>query len=206
MTSIKILGQLLGLATRAFNWLYVHPDFQILRNELIKWKYITCEPGAIFIGRRVRFGKDVKIKAEKGAHIRIGDSVFLRDDVDILVLKGGSLTIGSETVIGVRCLVRCRKLIEIGSQVSIGPDCKIIDHVHSLSLKGKTPNKYWTKSIKIGNGVGLFSNVFVGMGAEIGDFSKVSLNSVVKGPVPSSCFVGGDPLKIIFPKNKKLIR
>jgi len=202
LRAIKIFGLMLGKSGKKLDELARRIEIHTFMAEIHKWRIIGLEPGDIQIGRGVKFGKGVKIRADKGAQIRIADDVFLRDFTDIYVTSGGNLSIGRSAVLGVRCLVRCRKLIEIGDEVSIGPDCKIIDHVHSLSLKGMTPNVYWSKPIKIGTGVGLFSNVFVGMGSEIGEFSKVSLNTVIKGPVPPSCFVGGDPVKVLFSRGK----
>ena len=177
--------------------------FQLLRNELIKWKLIAESQGEVSFGEWVFFGKNVKLRAEKGGKIIIQKNVRFLHDCDIRVLDGGTLTIAEGCIVGIRCHIRCRKNIAIHRNVHIGPDCKIIDYNHAINLNRETLDTYWLKSIIIEEGVGIFSNVFIALGSHIGKFAKVTLNSYVSGPVPSSCVAGGNPLTIIHPRDKK---
>jgi|GEM_PF-6044305 len=197
---LRIIGTGAGMMSRFFRRVYHHPDIQLIRNELIKWIIITREPGHVSIGQSVSFGKNVVIKVNKGGTLIIGRGTFIRDSSDILVMDGGRLQVGDACVIGVRCLMRCRKLVEISNDVRIGPDCKVIDHIHSPNLNGRTLDVYWSKPIRIGEGVGIFSNVFIGMGTDIGMNSKISLNSVVKGKIPAQCLAGGSPATVTYQK------
>lgn len=85
-------------------------------------------------------------------------------------------------------------LIEIGDNVTIAADVKLITHDGSGSLLGKM---FRYRKIIIGNNVFIGMNTIVLLGVEIGDNVIVGAGSVLTKSVPPNSVVAGNPAKII---------
>ena len=85
-------------------------------------------------------------------------------------------------------------LIEIGDNVTLAADVKLITHDGSGPLLGRI---YRYRRIKIGNNVFIGMNTIVLLGVEIGDNVIIGAGSVVTKSVPANSVVAGNPAKII---------
>lgn len=85
-------------------------------------------------------------------------------------------------------------LIEIGDNVTVAADVKLITHDGSGRLFGRM---FRYRKIKIGNNVFIGMNSVVLLGVEIGDNVVVGAGSVLTKSVPSNSVVAGNPAKII---------
>lgn len=200
---VKLIGKLIGFSSRLLDTIMKYQNVRNVKNDIVKNVIINREPGDLQFGKWTFLGEYVKIKVEKGGVLEIGDNCVIGAYTDIVVQKGGELIIGDRCNIGIRNVIRCRKEITLGDECDIGPDCKIIDHIHSLNLRGRTKDTYWSRPIKIGEAVGIFANVYVGMGATIGKCAKVSINSVVNKNVEEGTLVGGNPVEVIYSKKSR---
>lgn len=85
-------------------------------------------------------------------------------------------------------------LIEIGNNVTIAADVKLITHDGSGPLFGRM---YRYRKIIIGDNVFIGMNSIVLLGVEIGDNVIVGAGSVLTKSIPSNSVVAGNPAKII---------
>lgn len=85
-------------------------------------------------------------------------------------------------------------LIEIGDNVTIAGDVKLVTHDGSGRLFEKI---FRYRKIKIGNNVFIGMNSIVLLGVEIGNNVVVGAGSVLTKSVPSNSVVAGNPAKII---------
>lgn len=102
--------------------------------------------------------------------------------------------------IGKNCSIHTRYfgtepfLIEIGDNVTISADVKLITHDGSGRLFGRM---FRYRKIAVGNNVFIGMNSIVLLGVEIGDNVVVGAGSVITKSVPSNSVVAGNPAKII---------
>ena len=117
----------------------------------------------------------------------------LERDRPAIVLIGDRCSIGrGSSIIGLHD-------IEIGDDVSIGPDVYITDHNHSYTdicvpIGGQWPA---VGSVRIGAGSWLGTGVVVLPGSDIGRNVAVAAGSIVRGPIPDFTVVAGAPARIV---------
>lgn len=92
-------------------------------------------------------------------------------------------------------------LIEIGNNVTLAQDVKLITHDGSGTLFGRM---YRYRRIVIGNNVFIGMNSIVLLGVKIGDNVIVGAGSVLTKSVPPNSVVAGNPAKIIMSYDKYL--
>jgi maltose O-acetyltransferase len=106
------------------------------------------------------------------------------------------ISLGSNSGLGINCFVDGK--VEIGSNVMMGPDCKLLGINHDFSSKdcdiitqGISVGK-----IAIGNNVWLGANVIVLSGVTIGDGAVIGAGSVVTRDLPSMSVSAGNPATV----------
>lgn len=143
---------------------------------------------------RVQFGgfrQSIKLATEirvlhKG-RIEIG-KVATQTNVHI-VCVGGEIKIGENVSFNRNSMALCRKRIEIGNYVAIGPNVCIYDHDHKFGFGGIIEGAYNTGDVVIedncwiGAGVIILRNTSIGMGSVIG------AGTVVSGKIPPNSLV-----------------
>lgn len=103
--------------------------------------------------------------------------------------------------IGENCSIRTKYfgtepyLIEIGDNVTIAADVKLITHDGSGSLFGR---RFRYRKIIIGNNVFIGMNSIVLLGVKVGDNVIVGAGSVLTKSIPSNSVVAGNPANIIM--------
>ena len=131
------------------------------------------------IGRGSVVGSFTKIKSADGP-LKIGRNVEISNGCFISSFTDG-------TWIGDDCL--------------IGPNCSIVGNNYSydrLDVPIRLQGKHSAKGVRIGNDVWLGSGCVVLDGADIGDGSILTPNSVVSSRIPKHSVVQGNPAKVIF--------
>lgn len=103
--------------------------------------------------------------------------------------------------IGRNCYLDLRGELEIGKNVSISPDVKIITATHDLN---STDFKYLTRKVNIGNYVWIGTASIILPGVRIGEGAVVAAGSVVSRNVDDYSVVAGNPAKKIKSRNKQL--
>lgn len=134
-----------------------------------------------------------------GVTIRKGSSIHLRvfiQGANPLKKRG---IIGENTSIGRNTYLDLRGGLEIGNNVSISPDVKIITAQHKVDSSNF---EYIAKDIKINNYVWIGTGAIILPGVEIGEGAVVAAGSIVTKNINAYEVVGGNPAKKI--KERKL--
>lgn len=205
------------------------------------WKYITQAMGFIlnyfFLFIQTHIQKNLKIgtnprvlsinafKAEKpNAKIKIGNSLIVYRNCDILASGFGEVNIGDECIIGSNFRLYCKQKINIGNHVLISWNVHISDYdghsidpndrlremeniqesfVPNFSKKARhqhqcdyKPN-YVSKPVNIGDNVWIGANSIILKGVSIGSNSVIAAGSVVTKDIPEFCIAAGNPAKIV---------
>jgi acetyltransferase-like isoleucine patch superfamily enzyme len=130
------------------------------------------------IGKGTEIGSFTKVKATDG-DLSIGARVSIGPNCFITSSKGG-LAIGDYTMIGANTCI-------IGNNYRYDRlDVPICEQEHD------------SVGIRIGENVWLGCGTIVMDGAEIGDGSIISTNSVVSGKIPPNSIAQGNPATVIF--------
>lgn len=137
-------------------------------------------------------------KIVMGITIEKGSSIHLKTFIqgaNPLKKRG---VIGENSSIGRNSYLDLRGGIEIGHNVSISPDVKLITAQHEIN---DSEFKYITKKIKINDFVWIGTSAIILPGVEIGEGAVVAAGSVVTKNIEPYEVVGGNPAKKI--KNRK---
>ncbi|WEV59558.1 sugar O-acetyltransferase [Bifidobacterium sp. ESL0728] len=115
------------------------------------------------------------IYLDYGLGLKIGERTFI--NMDLLIVGGGPITIGSDCLIGTRC--------------------SICTPNHAVPIKPRLEGWQRNEDVIIGNNVWLGSNVVVCPGVTIGDNSVIGAGSVVVHDIPANSVAVGNPCKVI---------
>jgi acetyltransferase-like isoleucine patch superfamily enzyme len=139
----------------------------------------------------------VEIIVVDGGSLSIGDDTIFENHCHIKA--GGTITIGNNSFFGARSEVVCLASISIGPDALVASDVTIRDHDHGTEREGEPyrlqPHR--TSPIVIGRNVWLGAKATILKGVEIGDDAVVGANSVVTKSVPAGATVAGAPARRI---------
>lgn len=125
-----------------------------------------------------------EITMDRGANLRIGKMLKMRDNSKIRVRKGAECRIGDHVQIGSGCIIACQENIDIGSYTEFGPNVMVFDHDHDFRSNSLTDGKFKTKPICIGQRVWIGANAVILRGVSIGDDAVIGAGAVVTKNVP----------------------
>lgn len=118
----------------------------------------------------------------------------------IIARYGGKITIGSGCGISGSTIYSMNE-INIGDNVLIGGNCKIIDNdFHPLPASqriNQKPEDIKKKPIIIGDGCFIGANSIILKGTTLGKNCVVGAGSVVSGTFPDNVIIAGNPARII---------
>lgn len=150
--------------------------------------------------------KDSSIIFKKGENKTIINSSSLSNMVglyqrSIIVARyGGKISIGSGCGIS-GSTIYSMDSINIGDNVLIGGNCKIIDNdFHPLPASQRIDQKeedIRKRAIEIGDGCFIGANSIILKGCRLGKNCVVGAGSVVSGTFPDNVIIAGNPAKII---------
>jgi len=157
---------------------------------------LAFPPGPIFGERWVRIGAGTLV----GPHTSIAVGM-VPDEPGFAPPDGGDwvVRIGDRCNIGRGSSIVARHRIEIGDDVTTGPDLYVTDHNHRFDDPDTPVARQWVTEapVRIGAGSWLGAGVVVLPGTTIGRNVVVGAGSVVRGAVPDRCVVAGVPAKVI---------
>lgn len=144
------------------------------------------------------------IKFEKGVVVNsssLSNLVGLFQRTIIVARYGGRIDIGENTGIS-GSTIYAMQHIEIGKNVLIGGNCKIVDNdFHPLSVEKRIPQQkvedIKKAPIHIGDGCFIGANAIILKGTILGKNCVVGAGSVVSGKYPDNVIIAGNPAKII---------
>ena len=130
----------------------------------------------------------------------VSNMVGLYQRTIIVARYGGKITIGSGCGIS-GSTIYSMKEINIGNNVLIGGNCKIIDNdFHPLPASQRINQRFediGKKPINIGDGCFIGANSIILKGATLGKNCVVGAGSVVSGNFPDNVIIAGNPARII---------
>jgi acetyltransferase-like isoleucine patch superfamily enzyme len=142
--------------------------------------------------------------------VRIGDATLLGPNTSIAVgmvpdepgfdpPEGWVVRIGDRCNIGRGSSIVGRLRIEIGDDVTTGPDLYVTDHNHRYDDLDTPIARQWVNEapVRIGDGCWLGAGVVVLPGTTLGRNVVVAAGSVVRGEIPDHCVVAGVPAKVV---------
>jgi acetyltransferase-like isoleucine patch superfamily enzyme len=187
-----------GLIHRAWEWVtavgMIGPDDRAGRRfrAFGRASGIAFPPGAVYGQRWITIGAGTMI----GPHVSmaVGMPTEVLDENDPVVI-----VIGDRCNVGRGTSLVGRVGIEIGDDVTIGPDVYITDHNHTYDDPAvPIAMQYPTAApVRIGAGSWLAAGAIVLPGTTIGRNVTVAAGAVVRGDVPDHAVVAGVPAKVV---------
>lgn len=129
---------------------------------------------------------------------RIGKGVLIRPSCWIEI--PWNLEIGETCAIGDRAILYSLGKITIGRLVSVSQYAHLCAGTHDYTLRSFP---LLALPIRIGDGVWIAADAFVGPGVTVGDRSVVGARATVVNDVPPDVVVAGNPARVIKPRVQK---
>lgn len=144
--------------------------------NVLRWLLHKVSDGnCVEVAFHNRIAKNVSLQAENGGSIRVKKFLHVQRNVT-LHADGGRIDIGENTFINENSMIVSHKEIELGDNVTIGPNVCIYDHDHNYKKGG-----YISSKIHIGNNVWIGANAVILRGTWLGDGCVVGAGTIVKG-------------------------
>jgi acetyltransferase-like isoleucine patch superfamily enzyme len=154
---------------------------------------LVFPPGAIFGEQFI----------EIGAHTLIGPYVTMSAGLlgeDLRTPQGWSLRFGDNCSIGRNSFFVSRVGVEVGNDVTMGPNVYVTDHNHRYDDTTLPIKQQWMSEapVSIGPGCWLGAGAVILPGARLGRNVVVAAGSVVRaGDIPDFSVVAGVPAKVV---------
>lgn len=144
-----------------------------------------------------KFGSRVILKIEEGGQLILLGKLTVDRYAEIVVYKGGQLTLGDSVYIGHNSTIACAGRITIGDRSMIADFVTIRDMNHNRILGLPISDSgIQISPIIVGDDCWLGSKVTVIAGTSIGSEVTVAANAVVIGEYPSRCLLVGIPARV----------
>lgn len=167
-------------------------------------------PRSIQIGDQVVLDDNCVLDAKGSTDpsgITIGSKSFISRGA-LVSLKGGRISIGSESSIGPYCLVQSmgESHVRIGDCVAIAPYCYVVGAPDYRTESTDTPMVHQGFAeelpVTIGNDVWIGTSVTVLRGSEVGEGSILGANCVVRGTIPPYSVATGNSIASVRKSRK----
>ncbi len=154
------------------------------------------------VSKSVKIGKHCLLSVKPPGSIVLDENVIIRDFVR-LQAHGGTIYIGTGSVINEYCMLYGHGGLSIGKNVMIATHCVMIPANHiftgnSWSIKGQGQT---LKGIRIGDGSWIGANVTVLDGVDIGIGCVIGAGSVVTKSIPDLSVAFGNPCRVRKSRN-----
>lgn len=190
----------IGLFTRRYLYKYLFGSCG--KNVTIGRNITIRHPRKISIGNNAVIDDYAVLDGKGGGkeNIFIGDNVIMGRNTT-LSCKGGKISIGSDTNIGINTAIYSGSSVNIGNNILIAASCYIFgDGAHRsdridipIIQQGQEPSR----GISIEDGVWLGADVKILDGVTVGHDSIIGTGSVVTENIPPLSIAVGTPAKII---------
>lgn len=141
----------------------------------------------IFFKGIERFSPNVVLNVDRKSRIEFGNHVSIHSRGRLAAVEGGQLLIRNHSSINVGCIIVCRKKVEIGCGVTIGPNVMIYDHDHIMDTTvGVTKSGFNADDVSIGDNTWIGAGTIILSNTKIGKNCVIAAGSVVKGFIPDN--------------------
>lgn len=121
-------------------------------------------------------GGRLRARALSLSGVRVGDSVEIRERVEIL---GPDLVLGDRAFVNVRTVLNNSARITIGEDVAIAPGVLLTTTAHDIGEPGRRQGRLRVKPITIGAGTWIGASATVLPGVEIGKGCVIAAGALV---------------------------
>lgn len=154
--------------------------------------------GQFFVGGRYitnLSSSSANVLVFDGGTLVVNGRVKIGPGVQIVVARGGKLTLNNGTYITADAKIFCSSTVEIGKKCAISWGTSIIDNdFHEIYYSGKQEG---SQEIKIGDHVWVGCNTTILKGVTIDSHSVIAAGSVVTKDLPSNILAGGNPARVL---------
>ncbi len=134
-----------------------------------------------------RFSPNVVVNVDRISKIQFGRRVSAHSRGRITAVAGGNLIIGDRCSFNVGCIIVCRNKIQIGDNVTVGPNVMFYDHNHIMGTDiGVKKGNYDVDDIVIGENTWIGAGSIILAGTKIGRNCVIAAGSVVSGDIPEN--------------------
>jgi len=145
----------------------------------------------ISIAREQRkIGSRLDIVLKRGGSLTMGSNNNIRKDCHFIANDGGKIIIGSNNFFNYNVSITSLSKVQIGDRCKIANNVVIIDHDHDFRNGNKG---YKLGDVIIGNDVWIGANVTILRGVSIGNGAVVAAGAVVTKDVLDETVVAGVP-------------
>jgi len=154
---------------------------------------ISFPPGGVAGERWIRIGSNTLI----GQHVSL--AAGMAEEGPLAHTGGDIIVIGDRCNIGRGSSIVGIRSIQIGDDVTTGPNVYITDHNHSYADPHVPITRQWPNEapVRIGDGCWLGAGAVVLAGATLGRNVTVGAGAVVRGAIPDHSVVAGSPAKVV---------
>jgi len=145
-----------------------------------------------------RFSPNVVVDTDRRSRLYFGKRISIHSGSRISVNSGGNLRINDNTSFNVGCILTCKYKVDIGSNVSVGPNVMIFDHDHAVRAGERAKNLFDFDEIVIGDNTWIGAGVIILAGTHIGKNCVIAAGSVVKGIVSDNT--------VLIQKREKMLK
>ena len=148
---------------------------------------LTCGDRVVILGR---------LRIAQGTRVVLGDRVRVRGRV--IINGGGTVTVGPDTLLN-GCWIGARTSVRVGAGCLVS-DCDITDSdFHNLepARRHQPPDDRTQRPVELGDNVWVGAHALVLKGTRVGRDSVVGAGAVVRGDVPPSVVVVGNPAEVV---------
>jgi acetyltransferase-like isoleucine patch superfamily enzyme len=190
----------MGFRTRARDWIdlperrfafyaRIKAPWHRLRFAEFGAKSVLVNPRVIKGGRKIAVGARVLIYPDASLSVE-------RDAWDV---EGPRLTLADGVVLQSNVTITCAERIELAPSAAIGANTLISDNDHTIDGTAESilGNPIVSTPLRIGRGVWVGNNCAIVRGAQIGDFSVIGANSVVRSEIPPYSIAVGAPARVV---------
>jgi acetyltransferase-like isoleucine patch superfamily enzyme len=161
----------------------------------------TVHHPALRLGAHVFIGDRTIVYDGGGSgNIELGDKVHLYADACLETSQGGTVTIGAETTVHMRCQLMAHKgSIRIGRGVALAAGCALYPYDHGVERSMRIRDQPISSKgdIVIHDEAWLGTGVIVLAGVTIGEGAVVGAGSVVTRDIPDFAIAVGTPARIV---------
>ena len=147
-------------------------------------------------GSDVVVGRGVRLQANPGAEIVLGDGCRIGDGTRIVV-QAGSVALGAGAVLGERCTLVAHSGVTIGAGARLGDGAVVVDfdHVFEDVERPIRVQPLTSTPVTIGDDARIGLGASILRGVSVGAGAIVDPRAVVTRDVPAGAHVGGVPAK-----------
>lgn len=166
---------------------YLKVMYTLSRFLLFKIKY-GADISYSLLQRKIGSRLDIVLK--RGGSLTMGSNNNIRKDCHFIANDGGKIIIGSNNFFNYNVSITSLSKVQIGDRCKIANNVVIIDHDHDFRNGNKG---YKLGDVIIGNDVWIGANVTILRGVSIGNGAVVAAGAVVTKDVLDESVVAGVP-------------